>query len=168
MNVQYFVKDSSFLDKIKKSQLRKLMIQGSGLRTEMSKKALFTIDAVETVKDEVFITRVTYYNPDLVHSNSRTFALNSQTHISIKIWELIMCPLDYNDEFLKDYMSKCYIRAAIKGMQNAAIEYGKALNHANNQMSTKSVLSIDTNAKIVETDDLLREARMARYNLVGV
>lgn len=79
-----------------------------------------------------------------------------------------MCPLDYNDEFLKDYMSKCYIRAVIKGMQNTAIEYGKALNHANNQMSTKRVLSIDVNAKIVETGDQLREARMALYNLVGV
>lgn len=168
MKTQYFVKDSSFLDKIKKSQLRKLMIQGSSLRTELSKKALFTIDGVETIKDEVFITRVTYYNPDLAYSDSRTFVLNDQTRISIKTWEIIMCPIDRNNEFLKEYMNKCAIRAAIKDMQNAAIEYGKALNHANTQMGAERILGVDINAKIAETGDLMREARMALYNLAGV
>ncbi|QQG32175.1 hypothetical protein CkP1_0240 [Citrobacter phage CkP1] len=116
-----FVKDASMLLKIKKTQLRKLMLQGSRYDTPLDKKPLFEY-RVEHINGVNYVTWVECYTPG--QYSSFEFELNEQTRVKYSDWYKIVEPVEDYNEWLEEIEEQEHLRSLIKNLENAAIEHG--------------------------------------------
>lgn len=117
----YFVKDASHLLSIKKTQLRNMLAVGSCHLTPLSKKA--TVIPENISNGYVYTVRVSV--PGAL--KERVFELNDQTRISFDVWfKLFMVEFMYPD-FLEFVKRKEALKEAISELEDASIEFGKAL-----------------------------------------
>lgn len=117
----YFVKDASHLLSIKNTQLRNMLAVGSCQLTPLVKKA--TVIPENISNGYVYTVRVSV--PGAL--KERVFELNDQTRISFDVWfKLFMVEFMYPD-FLKFVQRKEALKEAISELEDASIEFGKAL-----------------------------------------
>lgn len=117
----YFVKDASHLLSIKKTQLRNMLAVGSCQLTPLVKKA--TVIPENISNGYVYTVRVSV--PGAL--KERVFELNDQTRISFDVWfKLFMVEFMYPD-FLEFVKRKEALKEAISELEDASIEFGKAL-----------------------------------------
>ncbi|PXM06485.1 hypothetical protein [Klebsiella variicola] len=117
----YFVKDASHLLSIKNTQLRNMLAVGSCQLTPLVKKA--TVVPENISNGYVYTVRVSV--PGAL--KERVFELNDQTRISFDVWfKLFMVEFMYPD-FLKFVQRKEALKEAISELEDASIEFGKAL-----------------------------------------
>lgn len=117
----YFVKDASHLLSIKNTQLRNMLAVGSCQLTPLDKKA--TVIPENISNGYVYTVRVSV--PGSL--KERLFELNDQTRISFDVWfKLFMVEFMYPD-FLKFVQRKESLKEAISELEDASIEFGKAL-----------------------------------------
>ncbi len=117
----YFVKDASHLSAIKKTQLRNMLTVGSCQLTPLVKKA--TVIPENISNGYVYTVRVSV--PGAL--KERVFELNDQTRISFDVWfKLFMVEFMYPD-FLEFVKRKEALKEAISELEDASIEFGKAL-----------------------------------------
>ncbi|AUV57570.1 hypothetical protein KP1_211 [Klebsiella phage KP1] len=117
----YFVKDASHLLSIKKTQLRNMLAVGSCQLTPLVKKAIAVPENISN--GYVYTVRVSV--PGAL--KERVFELNDQTRISFDVWfKLFMTEFMYPD-FLEFVQRKEALKEAISELEDASIEFGKAL-----------------------------------------
>lgn len=117
----YFVKDASHLLSIKNTQLRNMLAVGSCQLTPLVKKA--TVVPENISNGYVYTVRVSV--PGSL--KERVFELNDQTRISFDVWfKLFMVEFMYPD-FLEFVQRKEALKEAISELEDASIEFGKAL-----------------------------------------
>lgn len=117
----YFVKDASHLLSIKKTQLRNMLAVGSCQLTPLVKKAIAVPENISN--GYVYTVRVSV--PGAL--KERVFELNDQTRISFDVWfKLFMTEFMYPD-FLEFVKRKEALKEAISELEDASIEFGKAL-----------------------------------------
>lgn len=117
----YFVKDASHLLSIKNAQLRNMLAVGSCQLTPLDKKANVIPENISN--GYVYAVRVSV--PGAL--KERLFELNDQTRISFDVWfKLFMVEFMYPD-FLKFVQRKESLKEAISELEDASIEFGKAL-----------------------------------------
>lgn len=117
----YFVKDASHLLSIKKAQLRNMLAVGSCQLTPLVKKAIVVPENISN--GYVYTVRVSV--PGAL--KERVFELNDQTRISFDAWfKLFMAEFMYPD-FLEFVQRKEALKEAISELEDASIEFGKAL-----------------------------------------
>lgn len=119
----YFVKDASHLLSIKKTQLRNMLAVGSCQLTPLVKKAIAVPENISN--GYVYTVRVSV--PGAL--KERVFELNDQTRISFDVWfKLFMTEFMYPD-FLEFVQRKEALKEAISELEDASIEFGKALQY---------------------------------------
>ena len=119
----YFVKDASHLLSIKKTQLRNMLAVGSCQLTPLVKKAIVVPENISN--GYVYTVRVSV--PGAL--KERVFELNDQTRISFDVWfKLFMAEFMYPD-FLEFVQRKEALKEAISELEDASIEFGKALQY---------------------------------------
>lgn len=116
---QYFVADYSFKDTIKKTQLRKVMAQGSKWSTPLEKKALF----VPVFMDQRIVA-VVYFNPD-APGTSEYIKLNWEVYISKETWHKMMKPVEEFESWSQGHEAKERVRHLLARLEEASIEHGK-------------------------------------------
>ncbi|USL86205.1 hypothetical protein [Enterobacter phage fGh-Ecl04] len=129
--MRYFVKDGSFLSAIKKTQLRKLCMQGARHKTPLMRKATVS-PWFEIIDGKPTVVSVRVFAPGTETIPSHVFKLKEQTYISEETWFKIFAPIEDYDEWYGIRMEEDYKRDLIDKLIEAASIYGQVKSNCAN------------------------------------
>lgn len=156
-----FVSNPGYLEKIKVTGLRKLMMMGACLDTPLQKKATFnyTWTNIKDVGDRII--RVEYF-PPASDVSTKTFNLNEQTYIPLSEWYSITSPVRDYPEFKENVMESKRIKDIVKRFEEAAERHG-----ARKSMVANGFIS-DAATFLSESGKALSVLRKELYEELGV
>lgn len=159
--MKYFVKDASYLSRIKKTKLRKMLMNGSCHITPLEKK----VTVMPWDSDGGFIYTVHMFAPNR-NTPCRVFELNDQTRISVTDWYSIFESVHNYEEFYAKVLHKEKIKTAITDFENAIIQHALATTGIMLQYEHDKITAEEMNAAFKKTGRIKTQARRALSELV--
>lgn len=159
--MQYFVKNGTFLNKIKHTRLRKLVMLGASHSASLNKKTWLQIRGVSD--DNLYVTAFDVFNPSLPRDLvSETIYLNDLTKLKLEDFHAIFEPVAMYDLWRADEDEKERIRSVVASFENAAKTHGQR------QCSVANGFIADVEPYLYESGKALKKAREALYKELGV
>ena len=158
--MRFFVKDASFLAKIKKTQLRKLLWMGARHKTPLIRKV--TAEPFYHIINDKLVTSVKVFAPDTDDVPTWKFDLNAQTYIDDSVWHSIFEPVANYDRWYGIRMEEDYKRDLIDKLIEAASIYGQVKSNCANGF----ISDVEDAMRPVGKD--VHEIRKSLYEALGL
>ncbi|ULA52464.1 hypothetical protein ENTB43_201 [Enterobacter phage Entb_43] len=159
--MKFFVKDASFLAKIKKTQLRKLLWMGARHKTPLNRK-ITAEPFYRIINDKLVVTSVKLFAPGTDGMPAWKFDLNEQTYITDSDWHLMFEPVANYERWYGIRMEEDYKRDLIDKLIEAASIYGQVKSNCANGF----ISDVEGAMRPVGKD--VREIRKSLYEALGL
>lgn len=160
--MKFFVKDASYLAKIKNTQLRKLLWMGARHKTPLRRK--ITADPFyRLINDKLVVTSVNLFAPgNDGEMPDWTIDLNQKSFIADSDWHLMFEPLANYERWYGIRMEEDYKRDLIDKLIEAASIYGQVKSNCANGFIS------DVEGAMRPAGKDVREIRKSLYEALGL